>query len=233
MRSDFDKIIQLTSSKEIQDGADLPKVYLHKWLCLGQTEYVCANGTLGDGFEKLTDSQKYAQAIKELYSVSVSIKSNQAQAKRAKADLIDAVDLIESATKSSDKLRAEASKEEAETRLYTLLVSIEDQMRQAKVYHRCISVLGPSVEAQYPGGIEQAEPDNWATVFQYRMQKGRVPGLATPQIDNIPLDTATKAALGYQYGRLDAIAPLAIANPRDCHKLEQSFNQNLLEKKEA
>lgn len=225
----YDKIISLSDSRVVKDGTDIPKVYLHKWLALGQTEYLCLNGTLSDGHEKLTDAQKYAQAIKEWYGISLAVRRERAQAKKAKADLIDAEKLLLDAKTPSELLRAEALKEEAEISLLSKLVNAEDLVRQLNAYEKAYLSLKDKVEAQYPLGIEQAEQDNWEAVFRYRMNKEKLMGLSRERTDNIPLPAHRKAELGYDYGRIDAIAPLMIENEEACKKIAGAWEQNLIE----
>lgn len=229
---EFDKILQIANSDVVNKGIDLPKVYLHKWLVLGQTEHVCKYGTLSDGHEKITASQRYAQALKEWYYLSVNIRSQRSIAKRAQADLLDAQDELKQAETAQDILRAEADLDDAQTRLLSSLVSIEDQMRMVRVYEAEAKSLSGLVEGQYPEGIEQAEEDNWKAVLEYRMMKERVQGMARESTSNIPLSPQTKAELGYKHGRLDAVAPLAISAPTECLKLEERMTKMLEHKQE-
>lgn len=213
----YDKLISLVENDSVKQGAELPKIYLHKWLVLGQTEHVCRHGTLSDGHEKLTDSQRYAQALKEWYSLALNIRSQKTIAKRAQADLIDAEEKLTEAVKDSAILRAEADKEDAETRLLTALVTVEDQMRMVRVYESEVKKLKSAVEKQYPKGIEQAEVDNWNTVANYRMLKN--PG--GERLDNVPLSPVDKAKIGLKYKRTDALAPLMVIDAPAFIQLEK------------
>jgi hypothetical protein len=212
--SDFTKLLQIADSETIRESSELPKVQLHKWLVLGQTEYVCRFGTLSDGHEKITDSQRYGQAIKEMYYLALNIKGQKAVAKRAQAKLIRAEAKLANALSEADRLDAEADKEEAESQLASALVTVEDQMRMVKTYEQVRRELGPIVEAQYPEGIEQAELDNWTAVYKYRMEAEKTPGMARQLTFNIPLPPEEKAKLGIQYGRMDSVAPLLISDEK-------------------
>lgn len=218
----FEKISAITDSDLVNEGADLPKVYLHKWLVLGQTEHVCRYGTLSDGHEKITPSQRYAQAIKEMYHIALNMRDQRAVAMEAKADLMEAREALETAKTEAEKLRSQAKLQRAETRLMSALVTIEDQQRMLRTYDSVRKELGPEVEAMYPEGIEQAEPANWQAVAEYRSIKERVPGVAKERLDNIPLDPVHKAKLGVHLGRLDAIAPLMVTHREALGQIEES-----------
>lgn len=208
--SDYNKLLDLVNSETVQLGTQLPKVQLHKWLVLGQTEYVCKYGTLSDGHEKLTDSQRYAQSIKEMYTLSMAMRGQKSLAKRAQAKLLRAMDKLENAESPADILDAEADKEDAETQLASALVSVEDQMRMIKAYDAVRRELAPTVEAQYPHGIEQAELDNWKAVAEYRTIMEQTPGMQRQHMFNVPLPPMEKAKLGLTYGRNDMVAPLIV-----------------------
>lgn len=211
---DYDKIIQLTSSEEVKKGYELPKIQLHKWLVLGQTRYLCENGTLSDGHDKFTDAQKYAQALKEYYFLALNIKTQRAQAKIAMADYIEAEEAIKTSSSPATRLRYEGKKEIAETQLASCLTTVEDQMRMLHFYIEKCNELGPKVEQQYPNGIEQAEMDNWIAVAKYRNI------VKDPQgMKNLPLPVEVKAQLGISMDRLDMIAPLMIEKENDIRKL--------------
>lgn len=216
----YDKLIQITDSQEIAEGVDLPKIYLHKWLVLGQTEHVCRYGTLSDGFEKITDSQKYSQAIKEYYYIALAIRREKAMAMEAQARIYDAEEDLNAAVTKADKLRAQAKYDLACLDLDTCLVNVEDRKRMLSVYIQEISYLKPIVEAKYPKGIEQAEKDNWQAVAEYRMIKASVPGAGFQQLDSIPLHPVDKAKLGVHYGRMDAIAPVMLTNKEKLKELD-------------
>lgn len=220
----FEAIIKLSENDIIAAGADIPKIHLHKWLTLGQTEYLCRYGTLSDGHEKFTDAQKYAQALKEYYYISVNMKQARAQAKIAQADYLDAKEALEKATTDAQKLRAEGQLEQAESRLTTSLVSMEDQFRMIKAYAQVCAELGPKVQEQYPMGIEQAEMDNWVAVAKYR-QIAQGPAA---RMDNIPLPPEVKAEIGIQYQRNDMVAPLMIEKENEIRSLPSgSVNEYL------
>lgn len=226
---DYEKLIELTESPEVQEGVDLPKVQLHKWLVLGQTEYLCEYGTLSDGHEKLTDAQKYAQALKEQYYLAVNMALQKSVGMEAQADILEAEEELEKEDLSpSKRLRLEAKLNRARANMLSALTMIEDQTRMIKFYAKKAAELKPKVEAQYPRGIEQAEADNWSAVFEYRMKKGGGHGIGE-RVDNVPLDPYTKARLGVKYGRPDAVAPLAVSEKERIKELTGGDVQRFLQ----
>lgn len=234
---DFDRLIELANSKEVAEGVGLPEIQLHKWLVLGQTDYLCEHGTLSDGHEKFTPAQKYAQSLRELYNISLSVKQYEASAMIAKADFIDGEAILAAAGTDSEKLRAKAQILKAQTALLSSLVQVEDATRMLRFYSRASAVLKPIVEQQYPGGIETAEQDNWEAVALYRLEKEKTPGLARERLDHLPLPPERKAVIGYASGRHDAIAPLMIVNPARCEEIARimssSHESKKLEQKET
>lgn len=226
--SDYNRILELAESSQVKEGIELPKVHLHKWLVLGQTQYLCEYGTLSDGHEKITDAQKYSQAIKEAYYLSLNIQGTKAQAKLAQADVLDAEEELTSAKTPSQTLRAEGRLEMAQSKLVNYLINAEDQDRMLKYYLARAKQLQHSVEAQYPEGIEQAELDNWVAVAKYRSIKEKLPGVARERMDNVPLPPEIKAQLGIAYDRPDMVAPLMVAKENEIRSLPSgSVNEYL------
>ena len=221
---EYQKVLELAASEQVELASSF-KSLLHKELVLGQTRYVCRYGTLSDGHERITDAQRYYGAIKEMYSLSGNIRLCKANAILAQADLLDAKEDENKATKESDKLRAQGKALHAQEKLLSALVTIEDQLRQIDEYDRVRKELMPIVTKQYPLGIEQAEPDNWKAVYEYRMFKEQTPGMARERTDNIPLDPVSKAKLGYEHGRMDSIAPLAISDNVAAYKLGEEHSK--------
>lgn len=192
---------------------------LHTHLTLGQTRYVCRNGTLSHGHEKLTSAQRYFQAIKEMWHIAQSIKSAKIEAKLAHADKLEAEEDSISASTESKRLRAEAKRERAEYQMLNHLTNAEDLLRQLDEYNKVRLELRDEVEEQYPGGIEQAEPDNWKAVAYYRYLKS-----PTERMDNLPLPQEEMARLGFEYQRRDMIAPLIVADEKKAENLMTLLN---------
>lgn len=209
----FDKILALTKDEKVELGSSF-KELMHKELCLGMTRYVCRYGTLGDGHEILTDAQKYYQANKELWVRSCAMKELEAKAMEAQADLIDSDIEIQSSNNRTSELRAQAKKIRAENSLVSALVQAEDTLRQMDEFNRVRLELQEKVRAQYPEGIEQAEPDHWRAVARYRFLKGN-----QEQMSNIPMPVEEKAKLGVSYKRQDMFAPLIIEDERKAKEL--------------
>lgn len=222
--TDYEKLSQLIEDDKVKYGLNLPKD-LHTKLVLGQTRYVCRYGTLSDGHEKITPAQRYYQAIKEIYSLSMSIRDQRAYGMEAQADLLDAEESLLRVANlglpEQAKLRAEASCIKARSRLTQSLVTVQDQLRMLDEYDMVRRELESHVEEKYPLGVEQAEQDNWIAVFEYRMRKGH------ENISNIPLDPVTKAQLGYEYYRVDAIAPLELSDPTLCKQIAHQYETHI------
>lgn len=224
---EYEKILEIADSGNVELALSF-KEEINKKLALGMTRYVCRYGTLSDGHEKLTEAQKYFQAIKEMWSLGTSMSFQKVSAMKAQADLLDAEESLEKAEKKSDKLRAEAKILEAKNALTISLVNIQDLERQLDEFNKVRLELAPIVEAMYPEGIEQAEEDSWKAVFEYRAMKG------DGTVQNIPLEPHTKAKLGVKYGNMQAIAPLAFADRFAFNRTIENFaeeQKKLLEKK--
>lgn len=220
--TEFNKILKLAADERVE-LAESFKETIGKELVLGMTRYVCRYGTLSDGHEKITDAQRYYQAIKQMWSLQEGLNMAKANAMLAEADLRDAESELEKAEKDTDKLRAEAKIILAKQRLMTLLVSFEDGIRQLDEFNKVRLELMPIVRAKYPEGIEQAEPDNWRAVAEYRMLKQKTPGLGAERLDNVPMSPEAKLKFGSVHGRLDAIAPALIRNKE---LIENKYNGN-------
>lgn len=222
---EFDKIIELTKDSRVELGASF-KELLHKELALGMTRYVCRNGTLSDGHEKITDAQRYYQAIKEMYTRACEMANYKVLAMEAQADLIDANDELVVANnggKASNILRAEAKVLRASNRLRDSLVNAEDLMRQLDEFNAVRLELKEKVQSQYPQGIEQAEKDNWEAVAKYRMAKK---GLGyQEQVTHIPLDKESKARLGLRHGSPEMALWLAVSKEKE---IELEYKGNIV-----
>lgn len=189
---EFKKLFEITGDSKVALADEL-KNLLHTELCMGMTRFVCRHGTLGDGFEKLTDSQKYYQAVKETYVRACELRRAKANAKKAYADYLEAKAEVANADNEIKKLRAESKLELAELSAMEQLVHAEDTLRQLDEFNKVRLELQESVRAQYPAGIEQAEPDNWKAVMQYRLNN--VPAT----LSSIPLPLEQKQKIGLEF----------------------------------
>lgn len=192
---DYDRILELASDNKVKLAQDFKKD-IGKWLALGMTRHQCINGTLSDGHENILDVQRYRQAIKEMYYIGNEIESQKINAMEAQADLMDAEDFLKSAEKPSDKMRGEAKVLRAKARLTNCLVSIEDSTRCLNAFNSVRVELKDSVETRYPEGLEQAEPDIWKAVANYRVLRSKVGH--REMVQHVPLDPETKAKLGME-----------------------------------
>lgn len=214
---DFKKLFELTSDTRIELGDEIRNL-LNTELCLGMTRWVCRYGTLGEGFEKLTDSQKYYQAIRETYGRAIELRKTRANAKKAYAEFLEAQDELKKAQTEIEKLKAESKLEMAEIHAFDLLVHVEDTLRQLDEFNKIRLELQDSVRAQYPQGIEQAEHDNWSAVMKYRIVKAMNPGNGPQDFASVPLPLKDKFEIGQELNRSDLTAPLAISEEKT-HKL--------------
>lgn len=214
--NDYEKLLKLTDDNRVTLGTKL-KDLLHTHLILGQSRYVCRYGTLSDGHEKITEAQRYTQAIKEAYNLACNIRSQRAVAMEAQADLMDATEELEAATKPSQKLRAEAKVMKANEKLLGALVTVEDQLRMVDEYTKIILELAPIVEAKYPGGIEQAEEDNWKAVAEYRAKRQNLGH--NDNIHFVPLNPQVKAELGLELGRPELLLWEAVKNKEEISRI--------------
>ena len=217
---EYNKILTLTDSEDVQLSQSF-KDLLHTHLVLGQTRWVCRHGTLSEGHDKITPSHRYYQAIKEMWYIGQSMQNLKANAKLYRADILDAEEkLADPDIKESDKLRAEAKKLQAETNLVDALIGVEDKTRMLDEYNKVRLELKDEVEARYPQGIEQAEPDNWKALLDYRMLRGVNPN-NHERVENIPLPPEEKLLASQQWGRYDAAAAmLAGSGKTDFKSLE-------------
>lgn len=205
----MDKLSELVkmSESDIVETAKGFAAKLHTHLVLGQSRYVCRYGTLSEGHEKVTDSQKYYQAHKEMYFIAQSITNHRVEGMLAQADLLEAKEALEKADTDAKKIRSQALIMRATDKITTAFIMVEDLMRQLDEYNKVRRELESKVEAQYPEGMEQAEADNWRAVAMYRTIKS-----PNDRMDNIPMPAIEKANLGAQIGRKDMIAALFIEN---------------------
>lgn len=200
--SDYKKILDLAGDERVELGKSLSdQLGPSGWLRLGMSNYVVRNGSLSDGHEKITDAQRYAQALKETYHIAHSIAAYRAQAKEAQADLMDAEEALGVASKPSERLRAEAKIEMAQSRLQTFLVQAQDSLRQLAAFDAERRALEGAVTAAYPQGLESAEEDNWSAVARYRAEHEHLRPGKDNMLTHVPLPAAVKAQIGAEMGK--------------------------------
>lgn len=222
MRDIYSKLLELTSDNTVQLASSF-KELLGKELVLGQTRHMCRYGTLSDGHEKITEAQRYYQALREMHNLAANMRSVRAQAMVAQADVLEWEQKLKDAYTAPDKLRFEGKLLLAKEQLLFLLTTVEDQTRMLDEYNKVRLELGPAVRAKYPEGIEQAEADNWKAVFEYRALKG------DGHVQNIPLSPMDKAKLGVQYGNAEAMIPLVMTNRDKLPAITQDTVKTLIE----
>jgi hypothetical protein len=169
------------------------------------TKYVCRYGTLSDGHDKITESQIYYQAIREAYQRAQTMRDYKCVALESQADQMDALNLLEQSVNKSDKLRAEAKLIRATASLQNSLVQAEDCKRQMDEFLLVVSELQESIRAKYPNGIEQAEPDNWKAVAEYKAAMQEITGISQ-HLNHLPMPQKIKASLGIDLGKPEMVA---------------------------
>ena len=201
--NNYEKLLQITDNDTIH-LADSFKELLHKKLCLGMTRYVCRNGTLSDGHEKITPAQRYFQSIKEMHGLASNIRLMKIQAMEYQADLLDAEVAWAEAKSKSEELRAQSKLLMAQEKILGALITVEDQMRQLDEFNKVRQELEEFVESKYPDGIEQSEEDNWTAVAEYRSLLRQ---LGNPQnMTHVPLSQKKKAEVGLANNAIDLAA---------------------------
>lgn len=227
--SNFDDLFKVTSSSNIELAQEL-KQLLNTELAVGMTRWVCRYGTLGDGFEKLTDAQKYYQSLREVYTRSIELKKIKARAKLAYASFLEAREQLEKAGGEIATLKAESAVEMAETAALELLITAEDTTRQLDEFNKVRLELQDSVRTKYPGGIEQAERDTWIAVAQYRVMNHQLMGGS--DLKTIPLSFEDKFKIGKDLeNRSDMITPLWIGNTAKASELNQEYDKLIEQQK--
>lgn len=197
MIKEYEKIIELSSNSQV-DLAQSFKELMHKKLQLGQSRYVCRNGTLSEGHEKILESQRYLQAIKEAWHLSMNIILQKAVGMEGYADLLEGEEELFMAKSEVQKLRSQAKILKAKQKILSALTTVEDQSRQLDEYLKIEAELKDSFDAKYPEGIEQAEPDHWRAIAEYRAIN-RTIGIPET-MKNIPMSASEKAKLGLELG---------------------------------
>lgn len=209
---EYEKILEFTENDTVK-LAQTFKDEIGRSMSLGMTAYQCEFGTLSDGHEKITPSQRYYQAVKEMWYIGNSISDYKASAMEFQADLIEAEEELKNGFELHEKLRAEAKVLRAKTKLSQALVHIQDSMRCLKAFDKVRRELKESVEAQYPEGIEQSELDNWTAVAEYRSslrQFGQ-----NVNLTHIPLPQDVKAKVGMDNNAPDMAAWLLVDKKKE------------------
>lgn len=198
MIKEYEKLLEIVNSPAIELAQGF-KDLMHKKLQLGQSRYVCRHGTLSEGHDKLLDSQRYFQAIRESWYLSLNIILQKAVAMEAYADLLEQEGIVPQT--KPEELRKEAKILKAKQLLLSALTTVEDQSRQLDEYLKIEAELRDQVDAKYPGGIEDAEKDHWEAIAKYRTTNR---ALGIPEmVKNIPMSAEDKARIGFQSGNFD------------------------------
>lgn len=219
--SEFNEVLNIAENDVVGIGVKFGDL-INKELVLGMPAYVCEHGTLSDGHEHITPAARYYQAIKEMYYVSNAIIENKALALDAQANLIDAEEELTLATKESEKLRAQSKILKAKQGLIKALVGAKDSLRQLNAFNKVRLQLEAEVKAKYPEGIEQAQPDIWKSVAEYRSLL-RLNG-HNVNLTHIPLEQKEKAKLGMITKNRDLCAWYVTEN---IQKINEQYDGNV------
>lgn len=223
----YDKLLEKTNSETVQLAGSF-KELIGKELVLGQTRYQCRYGTLSDGHEKLTDSQRYYQAIREMHYIASNMRTVRAQVMICQGNIMGYEKSLEVARREKDLpniLRNEGLLLLEKEKQLQFLITVEDQTRMIDEYNNIRLELQDKVRATYPLGIEQAEEDHGKAIFEYRAMKG------DQRVANIPLPPEVKAQLGIKFSNVEAMAPLALTDNKKFEQLTQN-HRYLLDNKE-
>jgi len=214
---DLEKIKQIAESENVKTGINF-KELINKELMLGQSRYVCRFGTLSDGHDKITDSQRYYQSIKEMYGIANEMNMNLARAMDAQADYEEANHDHANADRSWQILRAKAKAQRASTTLENIHITLQDQARMLDEYNKVRLELQDKVRAEYPEGIEQAESENWIAVGEYWTFKKQMGANSNP-LTHLPLDPVTKATMGAENNTPELMAWYLVQNKEKITKI--------------
>jgi len=219
--TEFDKILEISSDKTLDLTDDIKKL-LGTELHLGMSDYVCKNGTLSEGFEKITNAQRYIQAVKECWTYGCNIKDTKAISMEAQArfqywnllyKLFFWVPIL--------GLYLKAKQMMATYRISSLLVTIQDQMRIFKAFDEVRRELMPEFREKY-GSIEAAEKDNWEAVLKYRIARQKIG--KQEHINHVPVPMKDKARIGLSMGAPEAVMWLAVEKEEE---INDKFSGNI------
>lgn len=220
----YDKLLELTDSDTIQLAVEF-RNSIGKELVLGQTRFMCRYGSLSAGHEKLTDSQRYYQAIKEMHTLASNMRNMRAQAMINQAKIIRAQKKLDKAVELEDKLEAQGELSIAQESLFSNLCTVEDQTRMLDEYNKIRLELKPIVEAQYPEGIEQAEKDNWEAVMRHRIiqRKAGFP----ERLTHVPMDKDSAFKIGLESNSLDLLSWMMVSDQKKASELSEKHVKEL------
>lgn len=209
---DFNKILEFAEDKTVQ-LSDTFKDLLGTELQLGMSNYVIKHGSLSEGFEKLLPHQRYYQAIREMWTLGGNIKHTKAVAMewQAKLQLYKTVNKLTwfmpiIGVYTASKLM------QAESALTSLLVTIEDQVRQLKAFNDVRVELVQLVRSKYKN-IEESEPESWDAVLKYRILRNKFGH--KDFINHVPGSSERKAKIGLEFDNPEATIWLAIEKEKE------------------
>ena len=213
--SDFDKILKRADDSSIELTAEI-KELLGTELQFGMSDYVCKNGTLSDGFEKITPAQRYYQAVKECWTYGSALQQDKAMALQLQTKL-----------KISNILNAlfgwmpvigfyfRGKAMSAAQLMASTLMGIEDKTRILGAFNDSRKALLPVVRSKYKS-IEDAEPDNWAAVLKFRIMRQKIG--KQEFLNHVPGNMYEKAKMGLECGAPEAVLWLAVEKEKEINE---------------
>lgn len=217
----FESILKKADDSSVELTDEIKKL-LGTELQFGMSNYVCQNGTLSDGFEKITPAQRYYQAVKECWTYGNSLQDTKATALQLQTKL--KIDII------LDKLFGwlpvfgfyfQGKKMQSTRSMAGLLMEIEDKTRVLNAFNEARLKLMPEVRSKYKS-IEEAEPDNWEAVLKFRISRQKLG--KQEFLNHVPGTAEEKALIGVAYNAPEAAMWLAIEKEKEIDK----FNGDMI-----
>lgn len=220
--SDFETILKKADDSSVELTDEIKKL-LGTELQFGMSNYVCQNGTLSDGFEKITPAQRYYQAVKECWTYANSLQDEKARALQFQTRL--KIDNI------LDKLFGwmpifgfyfRGRKMYSTRAMACMLMEIEDKTRVLNAFNEARLKLMPEVRAKYKS-IEEAEPDNWEAVMKFRIARQKLG--KQEFLNHVPGTAEDKALMGLAYNAPEAALWLAVEKEKE---IDDRFDGNMV-----
>lgn len=219
--SSFENVLKKADDSSVELTEEI-KQLLGTELQFGMSTYVCQNGTLSDGFEKITPAQRYYQSVKECWTYANSLQDSKANALQLQTKLKVALIL--------DKLFGwlpvfgfyfQGKKMQSVRTMAALLMEIEDKTRVLNAFNESRLKLMPEVRAKYKS-IEEAEPDNWEAVLKFRIARQKIG--KQEFLNHVPGTAEEKALIGVAYNAPEAAMWLAVEKEKEI----DAFNGDMI-----
>lgn len=226
--SEFNEILKITEADQVKLSEKF-REKIHTHLILGHTRFVVRHSMLGEGHNRISDPMRYYSAIKEAWVRSQSMKADKAKAMIVQAELIEHDKKYNDAVECGDKVEALKQKGyrlQKQTSLESILVSCEDRSRELDELQLIIKELGPTVEAQYPGGIEEFEERHWVEIYEYEHRKAQALGKPKPDLRHIPMTDAKRMEMAEKWQAPAELASVQIRHGDKIKEIESQHTEN-------